>query len=91
MLAARVIHIDHFGNLITDVRAEDLPPAFTAEIGGLAVHGPVVTFHAGMPWDMLIALVDSSGYLAIARPDGSAAATLAVGVGAAVRVVPRSS
>ncbi len=90
VLAGRVIHVDHFGNLITNVRAEDLPPAFTAEIGGLVVRGPVPTFHAGMPWDMLIALVDSSGYLAIARPDGSAAATLAAGVGAAVLVVPRT-
>lgn len=85
-IIARVIYIDRFGNTITNVRARDLPKAFTVEIGGWNVAGPTATFHAG--GGPLVALIDSSGYLAIAAPSASAAALLRVRPGDPVRVLP---
>lgn len=78
-LQARVLHIDRFGNVITDVRADDLPDgAFTVELAGRLVPGPVRTYADASG---LAALVGSSGYLEIALPNGSAADALHVDIG----------
>ena len=78
-LQAEVVHIDRFGNVVTDARAEDLPEgAFTVELAGQRVPGPVRTYaDATGP----AALVTSSGYLAVILPNGSAAETLGVEIG----------
>lgn len=83
-LRARVAAIDHFGNLITDARAEDLPPgAFTVTCQGHTLRGPVRTYaDAAGP----VALVGSAGFLEIAVPGGSAAALLGAQPGDEVRV-----
>lgn len=91
-LAGEVIYIDRFGNLITNIRAGELPagtPQIT--VGSRVIAGISGTFHdpaavraeaAGLP--PLIALVGSNGYLEIAVPDGDAAQVLRLGVGAVV-------
>jgi S-adenosylmethionine hydrolase len=78
-LEAEVVHIDRFGNVVTDARAEDLPEGpFTVELAGQRVPGPVRTYaEATGP----AALVTSSGYLAVILPNGSAAETLGVEIG----------
>jgi len=83
-LAGRVIHVDGFGNLITDVRADDLPPAeMTVELRGRAVKGLRRTYAEGTG---LTALVGSSGFLEIALPGGSAAAETGADIGEPVTV-----
>ena len=79
VLQAEVVHIDRFGNLVTDARAQDLPEGpFTVELAGQRVPGPVRTYaDATGP----AALVTSSGYLAVFQPNGSAAETLGVEIG----------
>jgi S-adenosylmethionine hydrolase len=85
-LEGSVVHIDRFGNIITDARAEDLPDGpLQVVIGDRTVGGPVRTYaEATDP----AALVGSAGYLEVALKDGSAAAALAVAVGTPVSVRP---
>ena len=78
-LAGRVIHVDGFGNLITDMRAEDLSSSeVTVEIRGRRI-AALRRAYAGGPG--LAALVGSSGFLEIALPGGSAAAETAADIG----------
>jgi S-adenosylmethionine hydrolase len=85
-LLGRVVHIDRFGNLITDIRHGDLPSTdFAVEIGATAVPGPARTYGEALG---LAAIVGSSGYLEVALPGGNAAAALDVAVGAPVRLRP---
>ena len=73
-LAGRVIHVDRFGNLVTSIRAVDVGGSdVTVEIAGEVVHGLANTYGDG---DDLVALIDSSGYLEVALPRGSAAELL---------------
>jgi len=83
-LHGRVLHIDAFGNLITDVRVEDLPSrGAITEVAGRTVEGVSATYEPGAD---LRAVTGSSGYLEIAAPGGSAAAVLKAGLGEAVVV-----
>lgn len=83
-LRGRVIHVDRFGNLVTDVRGEDLPPSeVVVRIGGRTIRGLSPTFAAS---EGLLAFVGSYGYLAVAVRDGSAARELGADVGAEVVV-----
>ena len=85
-LQAQVVHIDRFGNVVTDARADDLPEgAFTVELAGQRVPGPVRTYAKATG---LAAVVGSSGYLEVALPKSSAAAALGVDIGDAVLVRP---
>jgi hypothetical protein len=86
-LRAQVIHIDRFGNVVLDARAQDLPASFTVAIAGQLVPGPVRSYaEAGG----LAALAGSAGYLEIALGNGNAAQALGVDVGerAVVRASP---
>ncbi|HXF52015.1 MAG TPA: SAM-dependent chlorinase/fluorinase [Dehalococcoidia bacterium] len=86
-LRGRVIHVDRFGNLITDVRGTDLATSrVVVRIAGRTIRGLSPTFAAARG---LLAFVGSYGYLAVAVRDGSAARELGVGVGAEVVVAPR--
>jgi S-adenosyl-L-methionine hydrolase (adenosine-forming) len=80
---SEVIHVDRFGNLITNLTAADLPPDPIVTVAGRTIRGLVPHFQATAP---LIALIGSSGLLEVAVPNGSAASALGVGVGAAVVV-----
>ena len=85
-LQAQVLHIDRFGNVITDAQSDDLPEgALVAEVAGQSVPGPIRTYAEAHG---LATLVGSSGYLEIALPDGSAAQALGVDIGDAVLVRP---
>lgn len=85
-LQAQVVHVDRFGNVVTDVRAEDLPEGtFTVELAGRLVPGPVRTYAEATG---LAALVGSSGHLEVALPNGSAAGALGVDIGDAALLRP---
>ncbi|MCJ7515571.1 MAG: SAM-dependent chlorinase/fluorinase, partial [Dehalococcoidia bacterium] len=79
-----VLHIDNFGNLITNVRNSDLPAEkVTIVIGKQHIHG-ISQFYAGTKG--LAAIIGSSGYLEISLNNGSAAAFLKAKVGHEVRL-----
>ena len=83
-LVGTVIHIDRFGNVITTVHVSQLrgaPRAVT--LAGEHVTRWVHTYGDG---EGLVALIGSSGFLEVAEVNGSAAARLAVEIGAAVQV-----
>ena len=83
-LEGRVLHVDRFGNLVTDVRAEDLLAGrIEVSIGGQRIEGLARTYEEGPD---LKALVGSAGYLEVACRGGSAAYRLGVDVGAGVLV-----
>jgi S-adenosylmethionine hydrolase len=87
-LRGRVIHIDRFGNLITDVRGEDLPRGEIAvTVAGRTIRGLSPTFAAA---EGLLAFVGSYGYLAIAVRNGNAARELDADVGTPVTVTART-
>ncbi len=88
-LVGRVAHVDHFGNLISDIplarRDALLAANVRIEVAGRVITRTAVNFAAGTVNEPF-ALRESSGALAIAVRDGSAAAALGVERGAAVRV-----
>ncbi len=80
-LVGEVIDIDSFGNLTTNIKADDLPNdrrSLTVEVAGRTVRGMVSTYAEG---EGLMALIGSSGRLEIAVRNGSAAARLHAGIG----------
>jgi len=86
-LSARVVHVDHFGNLVTSYEGAGAEVE-RVEVGGQVIQGLSPYFASDQP---LIALIGSSGLLEIAMPNGSAAARLGLGVGAEVRIVFRAA
>ena len=82
MLLGLVLHEDHYGNLITDIRAADLPERAVFEVAGRRLS--LAHTYAEAPG--LCAIVGSTGYIEIAQPNGSAAEALSAGKGTAVSV-----
>jgi S-adenosyl-L-methionine hydrolase (adenosine-forming) len=81
-LVAHCAHIDHFGNILTDVDGALADAILSASDVRLTIAGHTITAHArtfaeGLQ-DTLFLYLDSSGCVAIARRNGSAAATLAL-------------
>ena len=90
-LIGHVVHTDHFGNLISDfdaglTRAILAAPGVELHIAGRAIAATALTF-AGGPEGEPFALRDSSGHLALAVRNGSAAALLGAGEGDEIRVI----
>ena len=83
----RVLHVDHFGNLITNFRAAHLSlaaePILT--VGREKIAGLHRTFADVAPGELVVYL-GSSGYLEIAVRDGNAAERLGAGVGEGVHL-----
>lgn len=89
-LLGRVIHIDHFGNCITNITTHDLEQAkkgagLMVEAAGHQISGLQATY-ANAPVGALIALIGSSDRLELAVRNGNAAQMLGVGIGETVRV-----
>ncbi len=84
-LRGEVIHVDRFGNLITTIRAEQLPRRFRVRVGSSEPIPPARTFaevERGAP----LCHVDSSGFLAIAVREGNAAEYFEARLGTPVEV-----
>ncbi|MFC2049821.1 S-adenosyl-l-methionine hydroxide adenosyltransferase family protein [Chloroflexota bacterium] len=79
-----VLHIDNFGNLITNIRSGDLPgERTTVAIGKQHIDG-ISQFYAEK--EGLAAIIGSSGYLEISLKNGSAAASLNARVGDEIKL-----
>jgi len=88
-VTGQVVHIDHFGNLITDLRGGDLPAGHVAVVvKGRTIHGISASYASGeeVEGPSLIALVGSSGYLEVSARNDSAAEVLGAGVGAPIQI-----
>ena len=87
-----VTHIDHFGNISTNIRIENLGDAMTQKekiivrLNETAINGMVNTF-GERPAGEIIALIGSTGNLGIAVVNGNAAAELGVKPGDEVLVM----
>lgn len=80
-----VVHVDRFGNLITNLPATWLAGAVDVRITGRSV-GPLRRAYVGAAPGDLLALVGSADLLEVAARDASAAALLGVGRGETVIV-----
>ena len=85
-LAGHILHIDSFGNLITNIKSDDLPQttwAMTTMVGNHSISGLSRTYAEGRG---LLALISSSGYLEVSLKGGNAGAFLNAKVGDEVRI-----
>jgi S-adenosylmethionine hydrolase len=92
-LTGVVLKVDTFGNLVTNLRPQDVPalseeptPDFCLKVGTGEVRSIKPTFSAGDPGEVF-ALWGSMGFLEIVANCGSAAQILGVGKGAKVGLV----
>ena len=87
-IIGHVVHIDRFGNLITDIKRSDLPETnLQIEVKGHSIWGLSVSYAEG---GELLALIGSDEHLEIGAENGSAAALLGAKVWEQVDVI-RSS
>ena len=83
-MVGRVLHIDGFDNLITNIKSGDVPPGKAViAVGGHRIHG-ISQFYAHAQG--LAAIMGSSGYLEISLKNGSAAKFTGAKVGHEVRL-----
>ena len=85
-LVGHILHIDNFGNIITNIKSDDLPPttqAITIEAGHQLISGLSRTYGAG---EGLLALIGSSGYLEVSLKGGSASVFLGTEVEDEVKI-----
>ena len=86
-IVGTVVHVDRYGNLITNIAGSDVqrPEAAQIEIGGHVIHTVQQTY-ASVPAGELLAYVGSNDTLEIAVRNGNAAALLDGAVGDTVTV-----
>lgn len=89
-IRGRVVHVDRFGNLVTDVPADWLPERPEVQVGGRRVVGLSRSFDE-VPVGAPLLTRGSVGTLEISVRDGSAAELLSAGRGAEVTVRPARS
>lgn len=90
-LQGRIVHVDYFGNCITNImpqHLEQLGPDVVVRIGGARILGVRHTY-ADVAVGELLALIGSSNHLEIAIRNGNAARTLGVTTGDPVRVAQK--
>jgi S-adenosylmethionine hydrolase len=85
-LMGHILHIDNFGNLITNIKCDDLPQttsAMTTMIGNHSISGLSHTYAEGRG---LLTLIGSSGYLEVSLKGGNASTFLNAKIGDEVRI-----
>jgi len=87
VLVGEVLRVDHFGNLVTNIRPEHLPGApdqqVTAQIRGLPVEGIYSTYEQVEVGELLV-LWGSGGFLEVSAREKSAARVIGADVGTSV-------
>jgi S-adenosylmethionine hydrolase len=84
-LVGLVLHIDHFGTLITNIKNNDLPGKdVLVEVAGHRIQG-ISDYYAQN--EAVMAIVGSSGYLEVSLRDGSACDFLGTVVGDEIKVI----
>lgn len=86
-LRGHVLHVDRFGNLITNLPNDDLPPSPQVLISGVTVPTLSPSYDAVGPGELL-AILGSAGTVEIAVRDGSASERLGVDRDDGVEVRP---
>lgn len=84
VVIGEVIYVDRFGNLVTNLTADFVPPYAVLEAESLTI-GPLRTTFGDVAPGALIAYLGSGGQVEIAVRDGSAARRLGLGVGGRVK------
>jgi S-adenosylmethionine hydrolase len=90
-----VVHIDHFGNLASNIRVEHLGNAFqwkdkiSVRLNGTEVRGMVDTFGERQP-GVLVALLGSTGNLMLSVVNGNAALALHANIGDLIETIERN-
>ena len=83
-MVGQVVHVDHYGNLITDVpEANLIASRFHVAVRDVTLEGPADSYQSE---ERLVALVGSSGNVEIAAPNASAADILGATIGETVSV-----
>jgi len=83
-LTGTVLYVDHFGNLITNIKKSDLPGKdILIEAAGRLIQGITNYYAEGKE---LMTIIGSSGYLEISLKNGNAAVFLDAKAGAEVRL-----
>ena len=83
-LVGQVLHVDRFGNLISNIRNSDLPGKdVVVEVAGHQIRG-VAEYYAQK--DGVMAIAGSSGYLEVSLREGSACDFLGATVGDEITV-----
>jgi S-adenosylmethionine hydrolase len=88
-VTGEVVHVDRFGNLLTNITAGDLS-AFPASSLSVSIAGcapiPLAGTYSDVASGELVAVIGSWGALEVAERDGNAARVLGAGRGTAVHV-----
>jgi len=76
-IIGQMLHIDHFGNIRTNITTRHLSRFQPADFTGITISGHTInaisSTYSTQPPGKLVALIDSSGYLEIAVNKGNAA------------------
>jgi S-adenosylmethionine hydrolase len=83
--SGEVIHIDTYGNLVTNLPGTNLPARFTVRVAAHEV--PSAPYYAAVEAGALLALVGSTGLLEISARDANAAALTSASRGTPVLLV----
>jgi S-adenosylmethionine hydrolase len=84
-IIGQVIHIDRFGNVITNLRSRDIPAAGAAvEIKNQRIANTSSYYAQGKG---MMAIIGSSDYLELSLKDGNAAAFLGIRIGDTVKIL----
>ena len=84
VVVGEVIHVDRFGNLVTNLTPDLVPGYAVLEAESLPI-GPLRTTFGDVDAGSLVAYLGSGGTIEVAVRDGSAARRLGLGVGGQVR------
>jgi S-adenosyl-L-methionine hydrolase (adenosine-forming) len=84
-LLGAIVRIDKFGNIVTNLRREDLGRDFCIRVAGLSIKRLCGSFSEADPGEFF-AFEGSTGYIELALNQGSAAGRLNVGRGAEIEV-----
>lgn len=84
-ITGHVVHVDHFGNLITDIPAAQLPERARVRAGKWVL-SHIVRTYADVPRGKTLAYVGSAATLEIAVREGSAQKKLSLKVGSTIVV-----
>ena len=86
LIQGTILAIDHFGNLITNLKPEDVSMPFKILAGQREITALRRTYGEGMSGEVIV-VPGSAGFLEIAVTGGSAAATLNMKAGAPIGVI----
>jgi S-adenosylmethionine hydrolase len=79
LIVGKVIHIDYFGNIITNIKTDSISKKqYTVSIGGRHI-SEINRYYAEK--EGLLALIGSSGYLEVSMRNGNASSELGINLG----------